>query len=140
VVAIHRKPESDLFNFSAIRSNRNIDQMASYLAEAAPRGPEAEHSPIAYWMSKRTTWPELSSMALDMFVVPAMSDEPERLFSSAGHTMSPRRRLMLDDTLESLIIMKSWLQQDVVRITEEEIQQLKRTSRRASTPRSPSVL
>jgi hypothetical protein len=123
-----------------MRIDRPVDQMASYLAETSPADLDAEQSPVAYWMSKRTTWPELSSMALDIFAVPPMSDEPERLFSSAGHTMSPRRRLMLDGTLESLLIMKSWLQQDVIRVTKDEIKQLKRTpTRRASSPRSPSV-
>jgi hypothetical protein len=127
-------------NFSALETNPDdIDQMAAYLADPTPREPRCEQSPIAYWTSRRTTWPELSLMALDIFAVPAMSDEPERMFSSAAGTLSSARRTMSDDTAESLIVMKSWLRQDLLRVTNEEIRQCRETQSEASTRRSPSV-
>lgn len=139
-IVIQQKLESNLFNFSAMRSHRHVDQMASYLAETPSSDLGFQQSPVSYWLSKRTTWPELSAMALDIFAVPAMSDEPERLFSNAGNTLSPRRRMMQDDTTESLMIMKSWLQQDVVSITKDEMRRLNSmTSAVLSIPRSPSV-
>jgi hypothetical protein len=36
-------------------------------------------------------WPKLSRMALDILSIPAMSDEPERVFSGARHTVSWER-------------------------------------------------
>ena len=52
-------------------------------------------------------WPQLAKMALDIYAVPAMADEPERIFSQAGETVSARRRRMSDDTVASLMCLKS---------------------------------
>lgn len=57
-------------------------------------------------------------MALDIYAVPAMADEPERLFSQAGDTLSARRRRMSDDTVASLMCLKSWQSSGVITINE----------------------
>jgi len=46
-------------------------------------------------------------MALDIFATPTMSDEPERVFSTAGAAISLRRRLISDKTIKYLICLKS---------------------------------
>lgn len=85
----------------------DVDQLAQYLAE--PRHPTLSlgDSPIPYWIGNRGRWPDLASMALDIFVVPAMSDAPERVFSTADDVLSPRRRLLHSETL-------GWLMTEVV--------------------------
>ena len=57
-------------------------------------------------------------MALDIYTVPAMADEPERLFSQAGDTVSARRRRMSDDTVASLMCLKSWQSSGIITIDE----------------------
>jgi hypothetical protein len=57
-------------------------------------------------------------MALDIFAVPAMSDAPERVFSTAGDVLSPRRRLLQSETLRWLMTLKSWINSGVVTLDE----------------------
>ena len=99
-------------------SSYDVDQLAQYLAE--PRHPSLSigDSPIAYWTGNRSRWPELASMALDIFAVPAMSDAPERVFSTAGDVLSPRRRLLQSETLGRLMTLKPWISSDVIALDE----------------------
>ena len=39
--------------------------------------------PLTYWTAHKAKWPRLTRMALDIFSIPAMSDELERIFSLA---------------------------------------------------------
>jgi hypothetical protein len=47
--------------------------------------------PLSFWMSEpiQTAYPRLQKLALNLFTIPAMSDEPERVFSSAGAMITP---------------------------------------------------
>jgi hypothetical protein len=45
---------------------------------------------------------------LDMLSIPAMSDEPERLFSGAGVTITERRNRLGVESIEALECLKSW--------------------------------
>ena len=96
----------------------DVDQLAQYLAE--PRHPTLSlgDSPTAYWIGNRGRWPDLASMALDIFAVPAMSDAPERVFSTAGDVLSPRRRLLHSETLGWLMTLKSWIDSEVIVLDE----------------------
>jgi hypothetical protein len=40
----------------------------------------AKDSPINYWVSKQSIWPQLGQMALNVYLTPPMSDGPERVF------------------------------------------------------------
>ena len=59
---------------------------------------------IAWWLepTQQKTFPNLSKMALDYLSIPAMSAEPERLFSSAKVTISDRRSRLGSDIIEAL--------------------------------------
>lgn len=60
----------------------SIDQLAQYYAEPPhDRSLPVDKSPIPYWVAKKNVWPELAEMALDIYSMPAMSDESERIFS-----------------------------------------------------------
>jgi hypothetical protein len=48
-------------------------------------------------------------MALDVLLIPAMSVDPERLFSGAKITISGRRNRLGILTVEALECLKSWL-------------------------------
>lgn len=51
----------------------------------------------------QTRFPLLSAMATDMFSLPAMSSESERVFSGTKHTIS-----LNTETIQALECMKSW--------------------------------
>jgi hypothetical protein len=53
---------------------------------------------------------------LDIYAVPAMADEPERLFSQAGDAISSRRRRLSDDTVASLMCLRSWQSSGIITI------------------------
>ena len=48
-------------------------------------------------------------MALDILSIPAMSADPERLFSGAKLTISDRRARLGIETIQALECLKSWL-------------------------------
>lgn len=73
-------------------------------------------SPIDYWMGKTFTWPQLAGLALNVFAIPVMSDEPERVFSTTGHALSPRRRRLKDETIDHLMSVKAWSKAGLVKI------------------------
>lgn len=95
-----------------------LDQLEQYLSEQPDRSYSSADSPIKYWLARRKMWPQLAKMALDIYAVPAMADEPERIFSQAGETVSARRRRMSDDTVASLMCLKSWQSSGIITIDE----------------------
>ncbi|KFZ19686.1 hypothetical protein V501_00566 [Pseudogymnoascus sp. VKM F-4519 (FW-2642)] len=64
-----------------------------------------------WWMepAQRTAYPNLHKMAIDILSIPAMSAEPERLFSGAKITVTERRNRLGVDTIEYLECLKSCL-------------------------------
>jgi hypothetical protein len=53
-------------------------------------------------------------MALDILSIPAMSAEPERLFSSAKITITDRRNRLGIESIEAIECLKSWLSKGCV--------------------------
>ena len=56
---------------------------------------------------QKRDFPNLSRMALDVLLIPAMAADPERLFSSAGLTVSDCRNSLSIKTIEALECIKS---------------------------------
>lgn len=67
-------------------------------------------SALTWWLeeTQQKTYPNLSKMAVDILSIPAMSAEPERLFSGAKITITDRRNRMGSDVIEALECLKSW--------------------------------
>ena len=65
-------------------------------------------SALDWWCqdTQRQRWPRLSHMAIDILSIPAMSDEPERVFSGARRTISWERAQMEPETLEMTECLK----------------------------------
>ena len=59
-------------------------------------------------------------MAIDILLIPVMSADPERLFSSAKISVSDRRNRLGIYTLEALECLKSWLNIELEDIGELE--------------------
>ncbi len=68
-------------------------------------------SALDWWLAeeRRTAWPRLSQMAIDILSIPAMSDEPERVFSGARRTISWDRMQLGASNIEKTQCLKSWL-------------------------------
>lgn len=50
-------------------------------------------------------------MTLNILSIPAMTADPERLFSSAASTVTDRRNHLSIDSIEALECIKSWIKQ-----------------------------
>ncbi|XP_044714529.1 transposase-like protein [Hirsutella rhossiliensis] len=66
-------------------------------------------NPLAWWVDRRHVWPILSKLALNIFSTPAMSAEPERVFSDGGELITDKRNGLGDDTVEAEMIQKNWI-------------------------------
>lgn len=75
---------------------------------------EEVSDPIAYWYNRRSVWPHLSALALDLFGVPAMSAEPERIFSSTGRMVRPDRGCLKADVIGAASCLKQWDRSGVI--------------------------
>jgi hAT family C-terminal dimerisation region len=72
---------------------------------------------LMWWCQdqQRKRWPRLSYMAMDILSIPAMSDEPERVFSGARRTVSWERAQMEPKTLEMVECLKHWKRSGILR-------------------------
>lgn len=85
-----------------------VDEYARYLQ--APILSEVKDA-LAWWLepTQRLMYPNLSLMAIDILSIPAMSAEPERLFSGALLTVTDRRNNLEAETIEATECLKSWM-------------------------------
>jgi hypothetical protein len=82
------------------------DELAHYLSQ-----PKLNvHDARAWWMeeTQQKLYPNLSKMALDILSIPAMSAEPERLFSATKLMITDQRNLLGMRMIEALACLKSW--------------------------------
>jgi asparagine synthetase A len=77
-----------------------------------------ELSALQWWRqdTQRKRWPRLSLMAIDILTIPAMSDEPERVFSGARRTVSWDRTQMTAETLEIVECLKHWKRSGILNL------------------------
>jgi hypothetical protein len=94
--------------------------------EEQPLEPGAVTDVIAYWARKRTDpkWKDLAKMALEFLSIPAMSAEPERVFSSAKITLDDRRCQLSDEAVNALECLKSWHRDGLISASHAEITEL----------------
>lgn len=71
-------------------------------------------NPIEWWHAEGSQWPVLQRMALDVFTIPAMSAEPERIFSYGRRKISYERTRLNDDMIEAEMCQKAWLVNKIV--------------------------
>jgi hypothetical protein len=87
------------------------DEYAKWCFEG--RVPDVYH-PLEFWSKPRIkhTYARLSRMAHDLFTVPAMSDEPERVFFSCGNIVTAQRGSPSADAIEETQWLKSWMEKN----------------------------
>ena len=96
------------------------DELERYLNE--PLIPSSGRSSALNWwleQAQRDRLPLLSRMAIDIYSIPAMSSEPERVFSGTKHTISDNRCKLTSETIEVLECLKSWFRLEI--FTEEDL-------------------
>jgi hypothetical protein len=71
--------------------------------------------PLRWWRERGSAlYPTLSTMAFDLFSIPAMSSECERAFSHAKKLITDNRHSLNVDTIEADQCLKSWLRSGIV--------------------------
>jgi hypothetical protein len=83
--------DDDLWSdFSDVENDASTNEYQKWCEKG--RQPNV-YRPLEFWLTQRQkqAYPRLSRMARDLFTIPAMSDELERIFSSAGLMTTPHR-------------------------------------------------
>jgi hypothetical protein len=62
----------------------------------------------------KKTFPRLQKMALDVFTISAISDEPERMCSSTGLMVRPHRSRLSQKVIAISQCLRNWSRQDLV--------------------------
>ena len=78
-----------------------------------------------WWLAagQQAIYPNLSRMALNLLSIPAMSAEPERLFSSCKITITDRRNKLSVKVIEALECLRSWHKVESFELDELEEEQ-----------------
>ena len=92
------------------------DEYGEWIATSDP-GDCLVDDPIQYWLLRRRQYPRLSRMAIDLFSIPAMSSEPERIFSLAGQMVTPQRGRLKADLIGAAQCISSWEKSGVIQIS-----------------------
>jgi hypothetical protein len=102
-----------LSDFSDVENDASTDEYQKWCEEG--RQPN-EYRPLEFWSTQRQkqAYPRLSRMARDLFTIPAMSDEPERIFSSAGLMTTPHRGRLSARAIGEAQCVKSWLKTGII--------------------------
>jgi hAT family C-terminal dimerisation region len=70
--------------------------------------------PLNWWKEHKTDYPILARMAFDIFSIPAMSSEIERVFSSAKKLVTDERNCLGSEVVEACETQRHWLNADLV--------------------------
>ena len=84
-------PPPNFYDDEAIANTR--DEYEEYLSKPA----RPCDNPLEWWKAHRQEYPRLSQMALDLFSIPMMSAECERVFSSAKNLITDHRNGLKED-------------------------------------------
>ena len=83
------------------------DEYKIYLA--APLLPNSSNfNIIKWWLAQEAVWPSLAKMVFDMFIIPAMSAECERVFSSLKLMIIDRRNVFKEEAIEANECLRHW--------------------------------
>jgi hypothetical protein len=84
------------------------DELEEYLSTNLHITDEEYFDPVQYWNNRYFSQPDLAQFALDALAVPPMSDECERLFSSAKMLVTNRRSCLKIDIIEANECLRAW--------------------------------
>ncbi|KFY19669.1 hypothetical protein V493_07869 [Pseudogymnoascus sp. VKM F-4281 (FW-2241)] len=114
---VYKDGQSEVSKFREQNNPQDDEVLDEYeLYCITPRLPQkSKQRPIDWWKeeSQQEAYPNLSRWAIDVLSIPAMSDEPERLFSRAANTLNEDRVQLLLETVQALECIKSWTLQKI---------------------------
>ena len=70
--------------------------------------------PLVWWKEHQTDFPILARMAFDIFSIPAMSSEVERVFSAAKKLITDERNCLGPEVVQACETQRHWLKADLV--------------------------
>jgi hAT family C-terminal dimerisation region len=92
-------------NQLGIESDKQSDELTEYLS----LGNQPSITEAATWWQDRTLrFPTLKQLAIDLWAIPAMADDCERVFSQAKLSITSQRNSMSIELLEELQCLKQW--------------------------------
>ena len=94
--------------YEPVHPTSSVAELEAYFKEP----PKICKDPIAWWAEREKEFPRLSRMAFDILSIPAMSSEPERVFSRGGLVISSQRHSINAKTLETLLCLQHWLRDE----------------------------
>jgi hypothetical protein len=93
--------DEDEFHKYAYRSPTPIDDPKSF-------------NLITWWNNYKTLFPTLHLYAFDTLVIPAISAECERVFSSAKKLISPERNRLTEEIIEASEFLNNWWDRELI--------------------------
>jgi hypothetical protein len=85
----------------------NGDELERWIKEQLTT--ESATNPLEWWkVTGSKYYPQLAHMAVDLLSIPAMSDEPERLFSRLGLIITPHRNHLKQEAVQAVACLHSW--------------------------------
>jgi hypothetical protein len=96
----------------------DVDQFEQYQSERPDKSYESKESPVEYWVRRRRRWPQLATMALDIYSVPAMAGGSEVNFGQITKACSSGEQQLDDNTQACLMCLKIWQSAGIVNIDE----------------------
>lgn len=99
--------DEDIFSDDDIIIDIATDELSEWQATTLQTDKKVTN-PIQYWYSNRQRWPRLALMAIDLFGIPAMSSEPERVFSDTGDVITSKRNRLHADIVGAGMCLKQW--------------------------------
>ncbi|KAJ0126920.1 hypothetical protein HZ326_29975 [Fusarium oxysporum f. sp. albedinis] len=94
-------------NFPKKARKEAPDEINLYL-QMVPEEDFKEEQLLQWWLGRKTQFPRLFNMAMDLLSISAMSSENERVFSAAKLTMSSQRNALHWVTVEALQCLRNW--------------------------------
>jgi hypothetical protein len=118
-LSLSSSPSQDLDEFDRVKKSLKAYRPTSqdeYDDYSQGETYDIKGSALQWWCQdiQRKCWPRLSYMAIDILSIPAMSAEPERVFSGARRTISWERSRLGAETVEQTECLKHWIQSGLV--------------------------
>jgi hAT family protein len=112
---LHPPDEYDLLAQELDVVGPAMKDLDEYLSFTAKTPIAIDCSPLTWWLreEQQRRYPRLSKMAIDILSIPAMSAEPERVFSGARRTISWDRCQLGSQTVERGECLKSWIKSGI---------------------------
>ncbi|TKA47803.1 hypothetical protein B0A49_12989, partial [Cryomyces minteri] len=104
----------------SLTSSPLIDEYHSWSSQPIDETDPHLENPIQYWLYRRKQYPRLSQMALDLFSIPAMSAEAERIFSLTGLMVTPNRGRLMADIIGATACLRDWDRRGIINLIAEE--------------------